>query len=189
MTLRLSFKSLTLSLLILSTVAAAQLPQVKQESELPQVKQESDEEKAKARKELERKALALLDETLQGAQTLKLAENRAAIRAQAADLIWTHDEKRARTLFREAVSDIIAGRNSESALRERGWMLSQIRANLLYAVAARDPQFALELMRESRPTSDADTSFDDPERELRMEQSFASLAVESDPKAALRMAE
>ncbi len=190
MKLRPSLRSLTLSLLMLSATVSAQVPQVKQESELPQVKQESDEEKAKARKELERKALALLDDTLQSAQALKLTENRAAVRAQAADLIWTRDEKRARALYREAVSDIIAAQNAEGAMRERGWILSQLRSQLLYAVASRDAQFALELLRESRPKSDEGGSmYGDPEQELRMEQALAALAAESDPKAALRMAE
>jgi hypothetical protein len=181
MKLRLSLSSLTLSLLMLATAAAAQAPQANKESE---------EEKAKARKELERKALTLLDETLQAAQVLKLAENRAALRAQAADMLWPRDEKRARSLYREAVSDIVAARGVEGAMRERGWMLSQLRAQLLYAAAARDAQFALELLRESRPPAD-ESGFanGDPEQELRTEQTLVSMAADSDPKAALKLAE
>jgi hypothetical protein len=160
-------------------------------AQAPRAKQESEEEKAKARKELERKALALLDETLQATQVLKLAENRAALRAQAADLLWTHDEKRARSLFREAVSDIVAAQGVEGAMRERGWMLSQLRTQLLYAAAARDAQFALELLRESRPRTDESGDFTngDPEQELRTEQTLVSMAADSDPKAALKLAE
>ena len=182
MKLRPPLALLTLSLLLLSVVAAAQVPQVKQET---------DEEKAKARKELERKALALLDETLQGAQALKLAENRAAVRSQAADLVWTRDERRARSLYREAVSDLVAAQSAEGAMRERGWVLSQLRSQILYAAALRDPQFALELLRESRPQTEEGASSvnGDPEQELRLEQSLVALAAESDPKAALRMAQ
>jgi hypothetical protein len=183
MKLRLPLKSLTLSLLILSATVAAQLPQVKQESE---------EERAKARKELERKALAMLEETLMTAQVLKLPENRAAIRVQAADLLWTRDEKRARALFRDAATDIAAAQSQEDARRSRnGWMIMQLRSQLLYSVATRDGQLALELMRETRPASaeeNAATS-GDPEGELRLEQSIVSQAAESDPKAVLRMAE
>src|SRR4051812_17671010 len=131
MPLRLPLRSLTLSILLLASNAAAQTPQAPKQSE---------EDKAKARKELERKALALLDETLQGAQALKLAENRAALRAQAADLLWARDEKRARSLFREAVTDIVAAQSNADALRERGWMLMNLRAQLLYTAAARDAQ-------------------------------------------------
>ena len=182
MKLRPSLGSLSLSLLMLATAAAAQAPQTNKESE---------EEKAKARKELERKALALLDETLQAAQVLKLAENRAALRAQAADLLWPRDEKRARSLYREAVSDIVAAQGVEGAMRERGWMLSQIRTQMLYAVAARDAQFALELLRESRPPANENGGFanGDPEQELRTEQTLVSMAADSDPKAALKLAE
>lgn len=176
-------RSLALSILLLASNAAAQAPQAPKQS---------DEDKAKARKELERKALALLDETLQGAQALKLAENRAALRAQAADLIWAHDEKRARALFREAVADIVAAQSNADAMRERGWMLIQLRAQMLFMAAGRDAQFALELLRESRPQPEAPAQarmYGQPDDELRLEQSLVSLAAASDPKAALRMAE
>lgn len=145
MTLRLTLRSLTLSLLLITNNFAAQLPQPAQES---------DEEKAKARKELERKALVLLEETLQGVQLLKLAENRAAIRVQAADLLWARDEKRARTLFRDAAADLATARGDSTGRDQAAWMLMQLRAQMLNTAASHDPQFALELLRESRPTAE-----------------------------------
>jgi hypothetical protein len=94
------------------------------------------------------------NETLAGAQTLKLAENRAAIRAQAADLLWTRDEKRARTLFRDAAADIASALGQEDARRSQsGWMLMQLRSQLLFSAATRDAQLALELLRDSRPAA------------------------------------
>lgn len=188
MSLRLPPKVLTLCLLVLPTTAAAQLPQTPPQTAKP----ESEEEKAKARKEVERKALALLDETLEGAQVLKLAENRAAVRVQAADLLWPRDEKRARALFRDAAADLASLKPGDS---ERGgrayWMAVQLRSQLLYTAAARDAQLALELLRESRPASEEGpgSPAGDPDMELRMEQSLTALAAESDPKAALRLAE
>ena len=184
MSLRLPLKALTLCLLILSTSAAAQSPQA--------TKPESEEEKAKARKEVERKALALLDETLEGAQVLKLAENRAALRLQAADLLWPRDEKRARALFRDAAADLASVKPGDS---ERGgrayWFVVQLRSQLVYTAAARDGQLALELLKESRPVLEegSNSQWGDPDMELRMEQSVTALAAESDPKAALRLAE
>jgi hypothetical protein len=182
MTLRLPLRSLTLSVLLLAPNAAAQAPQAPKQSE---------EDKAKARKEVERKALALLDETLQGAQALKLAENRAALRAQAADLLWARDEKRARSLFREAVADIVAARANADAMSQRDWTLTNLRTQTLYAAASRDPQFALELMRESRtqPGEAAAKTYGELDGELTLEQALVSMAADSDPKAALRMAE
>ncbi|HEX7958055.1 MAG TPA: hypothetical protein VF508_13995, partial [Pyrinomonadaceae bacterium] len=164
---------------------------------MPQTK-ESEEEKAKAKKELERKALALLEETLQGAQVLKLPENRASIRAQAADLFWPRDEKRARALFRDAAADFAAAQTASNGNRDgrAAWMLAQLRTQLLYTAAARDPQLALELLRDSRPSAAASEDgtvaaapTGDPEQELRLEQSIMALAAEGDPKVALRLAE
>lgn len=183
MTLRLPLRSLAFALLLLSTAAAAQVPQTDKESK---------EEKERARQELERKALALLDETLQGAQALKLTENRAAVLAQGADLIWTRDEKRARSLFREAVADIAAEQAADANRRDRSfWLLTQLRAHVLQTIAARDPQFALELLRDSRAPADNDSGQTpaDGGGELRLEQSIAAQAAENDPKLALRMAE
>ncbi|MCA1621633.1 MAG: hypothetical protein LC795_20650 [Acidobacteria bacterium] len=184
MTLRTSLRSLTLSLLLISNNVAAQLPQATKES---------DEEKAKARKELERKALVLLEETLQGVQALKLPENRAAIRVQAADLLWARDEKRARSLFRDAAADVATARGADSTGRDHaGWMLTQLRAQLLNTAASRDPQLALELLRDSRPQAEegaAPATDADPDTELRLEQSIVAQAAASDPKALLRLAE
>jgi hypothetical protein len=183
MPLRLPLKELTLCLLVLSHPAAAQLPQAQ--------KQESEEEKAKARKELERKALALLDDTLEGVQALKLGENRASVRLQAADLLWPRDEKRARALFRDAAAELAALKPGDASRGGRAyWMSRQLRTQLLYTAAARDAQFALELMRDSRPTAAAeDGPSADADEELRLEQALTALAAESDPKAAMRLAE
>src|SRR5215210_5864251 len=138
--------SLALTLFILTTSASAQLP-----SPLP----ESKEEKEKAQKELERKALALLDETLDAAQVLKLAENRALAQSQAADLLWKRDEKRARALFRDALAALgsaMSGAQEKPSRRDNSyWMLTQSRARILQMVAARDPRFALELLHATSP--------------------------------------
>ncbi|HEX8283233.1 MAG TPA: hypothetical protein VF588_07750 [Pyrinomonadaceae bacterium] len=187
MTPRLTLRSLTLALLLISNTAAIV-------AQLPPAKQESEEEKAKARKELERKALALLEETIQGAQVLKLAENRAAIRVQAAYLLWPRDEKRARSLFRDAAADIAAARGNGTGRDRSAWMLMQLRGQLLNTAASRDAQLALELLRESRPPAAAEEGAaeeeeDDPGLELRLEQSILAQAAESDPKAMLRLAE
>ena len=172
MPLRLSSKVLTLCLLLLSMTAAAQLPQAKQQSE---------EEKAKARRELERKALALLDETLEGAVVLKLSENRAAVRVQAADLLWPRDEKRARALFRDAAADLAVLKPGDAGRGDRAyWAAMQLRTQLINTAAARDAQLALELLRESRPASEEGSSnapSGDPDTELRMEQSLMARLI------------
>src|SRR5919206_238169 len=59
-----------------------------------------------ARPVLKAKALALLDEVVKDARGLSLAENRAYVLAAVADLLWAHDEERARALFKEAGDNI-----------------------------------------------------------------------------------
>jgi hypothetical protein len=178
MRLRLPLKALTFCLLVLSTTAAAQAPQAKQE--------------AKARKGLERKALALLDETLKGAQALKVAENRAAVRTQAADILWPHDEKRARALFRAAAADLAAVKSTDPNRRRKAFGNSSLlRQGFVYIVAARDAQLALKLLHDSRPASEAGSNAPAgaTDSELKTEQWLRRLAAESDPQNALRLAE
>src|SRR5205085_10116390 len=106
---------------------------------------------------------------------------------------WKRDEKRARTLFRDAVLDLAAATgDQDAAKRDRSyWVLMQLRPQLLQMIAARDPQLALDLLRESRPAAgdDAGAGSGMGDQELRMEQSIAAQAADSDPKAALKMAE
>src|SRR5437762_2226302 len=67
---------------------------------------EKAEKDAEKKKELEHNTLSLLDEVIAGAWGLKLPENRAFVLTRAADLLWTHDEKRARNLFWEAINNL-----------------------------------------------------------------------------------
>ena len=68
---------------------------------------------------------------------------------------------------------------------------TELRPQLIYMIAARDPQLALDLMRETRPASADDSGkasmFGD--QESNMEQTIAARAAENDPKLALKMAE
>src|SRR5438477_11691000 len=68
-------------------------------------KEKAEKELAK-RQELEKKTLGLLDEVIGAAWSLKLSENRSYVLSKAADLLWPHDEKRARNLFWEALNSL-----------------------------------------------------------------------------------
>jgi hypothetical protein len=177
--------SIILMLLILSPRVTAQT--------LPS--QTSKEEEEKARLELERKVLLLLEDVVADSQLLKLVENRAIVQASAADLLWARDEKRARAFFRDALTGIgDAFGNTDrkdSAQLYAYWMLVQLRHQLLRMVARRDPQLALDLLAATRPpvTADGSQAFGMPDQELALEQSLASEAAANDPKRALQMAE
>src|SRR6185436_6732129 len=91
---------LTGSLLCLSLLAVS-LPVAAQVSE-----QEKQEKEAERKQQLERKTYALVDEIAAGALSLKLPENRSYVLAAAADLLWEHDQPRARNLFWDATTTL-----------------------------------------------------------------------------------
>lgn len=124
--------------------------------QLPATKNaESKEEKEKARAELEKKAVTLLERTAEEASLLKLPENRAYINANVADLLWKRDEKRARRLFRSAAEEVMLAQAEFENIQEEiptGTMqLTQARYQILQTVARRDAELALELLITTRP--------------------------------------
>ena len=144
-------------------------------------------------KAIEQKALALLGETLADAASLKLAENRALISASAADLLWTHDEKRARAAFQDALGNLAQVKIKSD--RRRGghgeWMRLQVRQQVLQLLARRDPQMVLDYLRQARGQAVAEEKTADfpPEMELQLEQSLAAQVAARDPKLSVQMAE
>ncbi len=154
----------------------------------------SKEDQEKLQKALEGKALKLLDSTLADAQMLKLVENQALFQSVAADLLWTRDEKRARSLFQDAVNSLTLALNSSEPDRGRDntyWIIAQSRFQTLQTIAGRDAQFALDLLRGSRPVvpEGSDLSYGTHDQELMLEQYIAAQAAEKDPKLALKMAQ
>lgn len=137
----------------------------------------------------------LLDEVVDDSDTLRAAENRSLIRATAAGLLWTRDEERARTLFRQAVADLAAitldarvpsYQRSNDAQLARG-----LRYQVMNLIAERDARLAVELLRESRRTLEWVTQTEPYQQddEVRLEMSFAHRAAADDPALALEIAE
>ena len=178
-------------------------------------KEKAEKELAK-RQELEKKTLGLLDEVIGAAWSLKLSENRSYVLSKAADLLWPHDEKRARNLFWEALNSLNLSGNqtldgtapkdpptndsakpspTKTPTKEQVQALNQYYATLqtrrefLHKVAQRDPQFALDMLRASRPPLPriiAGTVR--PVDESDLEQEIAYEAAARDPKHALQIA-
>src|ERR1051326_8456605 len=78
-------------MLIVMLVAVAPVPAF-QDAAKPQ-------DEVKAREERTRQALAVMDEMIRDAQSLRLPENRFHIFVQTASALWPMDEKRARMLL------------------------------------------------------------------------------------------
>src|SRR5262245_49928583 len=194
------FTASFLAALLICLPASAQTPTQ------PQARKE--EKSQKEDKELEKKALALLDEVVGEAMSLKLVENRIYALTTAADLFWKRNEDRARALFAEAVSQFMAIERpnqpqaqsqdepqSESegmrALQLMGVRM-ELRTQLLQALAARDSRMALDFLRASR-LPEAGKLFGgkdaSPDFERDFEMQLAVRVAENDPRAAMQIAE
>lgn len=203
--------STALSLLICSSNAFAQTP-------APASTPAPTEQQKQAQKEVEKKALALLEDTIADAQSLRVPENRALVMATAADLLWTRDEKRARSLFTDALNTLAAARAASSGANNTedgegggrnyanyaGYMAFALRQQLLQMVARHDAALALDLLRagspvKPAPASNATTNAAAPakanqnrgmmDEDARLEQSLIAQIAATDPKMALRVAE
>ena len=163
---------------------------------------EKAEKEEERRQTLQRKAFVLVDEIASGALSLKLPENRSFIIASAAELMWDHDEKRARNLFWDAVNTLNlivnalpADSGNKKTPKEKEKLLTAyftnfgMRRELLRKVSRRDPQLAMEIFRATHQplpeNIEANYYFPD-ERDL--EQEIAAEAAARDPKRALEIA-
>jgi len=184
-------KRITASLLAAVLIC---IPALSQSPEPPQSQKEDKPQKTD--KELEKKALALLDEVVGEAMSLKLVENRIYALTAAADLFWKRNEDRARQLLTEAVNQFMAIEQKTEpddlrAVQTIGVRM-ELRTQLLQTLAARDSRMALDFLRASR-LPDMGKIFGGKGANQDFEQQFEmQLAVriaENDPKMALQIAE
>ncbi|HMB26981.1 MAG TPA: hypothetical protein VKS99_02705, partial [Blastocatellia bacterium] len=103
------FSSIRTVIIVLSLVSSTSAQTMRQRigTQPPPEPQQTEEEK-KAAKELEKKALGLIDDMVAEAASLRLAENRIHILTGASDILWARDEERARALVREAMDQAVA---------------------------------------------------------------------------------
>jgi hypothetical protein len=198
------FSAAFLAALLICPSALAQTP--------AQTQAQKEEKSQKEDKELEKKALALLDEIVGEAMSLKLVENRIYALTTAADLFWKRNEDRARALLAEAVSQFMAierpfkpgaqpgaepeaqpgtGPEGMRAMQAMGVRM-ELRTQLLQTLAARDSRMALDFLRASR-LPDAGKLFGgkgaSPDFERDFEMQLAIRIAENDPRSALQIAE
>ncbi|HEY7910805.1 MAG TPA: hypothetical protein VIG62_02740 [Blastocatellia bacterium] len=166
----------------------ANVPQALAQSSL------SDSEAKKRKEEITKKALILVDLAVDSAQSLKLPENRIRIQIGAADILWQRDEKRARTLFKnatDALGELQAAEREQDPRHNQGEQLSiQIRHEMLGVVAKHDPALAVQFVRASRqPSREPAGYYDQPDPEVNLEFKLAQRIAEKDPAEGLRIAQ
>jgi hypothetical protein len=158
----------------------------------------------KAGLELEKKGLALLNQVSEEAASLKLPENRIFVLAATGEMLWKRDEKRARRALQLAANEItqfFAQYDETDDENQHYFYAAQnMRQQLLHKIGELDPEFALELLRQTRlPVIRAFLESKSSERsanfhaqwqahaELQWEQSLATRAAQKNPARAIEL--
>jgi hypothetical protein len=154
-------------------------------SELPR-----DEKAAPA---LEKKAFDLLETISAQVTSLHAPSNRIRSESLIADLLWTHDEKRSRALFKTASDDLInvianIDFSDPDVYQQLAWLSSQ-RSDMVTRLAAHDPDAALSFLRATRLGAATDPRakwYSDTETNLELR--LAGMVAKQNPARALELA-
>jgi hypothetical protein len=142
--------------------------------------------------ETEKKVFDLLESISDQAANLHSSTNRIRASCAIADLIWTRDEKRARSLFTAAIAQLATRIGeidySEMESYQEVIRLQQSRQELLLRVAARDPEMAVNALSQTRLPVDINRGFANPQGELALEMTLANLLAARNPATALKLA-
>ncbi|MDT4969486.1 MAG: hypothetical protein QOJ64_4223 [Acidobacteriota bacterium] len=142
----------------------------------------------------ELKAIALLEDVIANAQTLKSASNRIRIQIAAGDLIWPRDEVRARAILDRSIKEFIeligsideTDPNYYNAVQAP----SQLYSEFIEVLTRRDPKMALDFLHSARVPRppQAPSKYLDTNAEAQIELQIASQIALTDPKLALQTA-
>jgi len=156
----------------------------------------------------QRRQAVLIGQILGSVTNLKLGENRALVNAKVGSLVWKTDEKQARSLFQNAVGELINAQTlAEADKKNTGYQNDLLtgqstRPQILNAVANRDAELALEYLVKSRPakiskalaiSSEKTSKINDSnygylaQNEANLEQSFIQLAADQNPERAVKL--
>ena len=148
-----------------------------------------DSPKAVARK----KAIELLGSVAGQVNGLHSAENRARIGSNVADLLWNHDERRARELFSAVAEDIrveFSNTDPKDVVHRRTVMVfGQLRSETIDRIARHDPDLALNFLRATRLPPETQVSYgvnaDTVEKSLELR--LATQIAATNPQLALKL--
>lgn len=140
---------------------------------------------------LRKKAIELLESVAGQVSSLRSAENRARIGSNAAELLWDHDEKRARNLFAAVAEDIKTGFNDTdpdySAHIHTIMVFRQLRYDTLGRIAKHEPDLALEFLRATRPAPDMQLPYQMRNLDKYLELNLARQIAAKNPELALKL--
>lgn len=161
--------------------------------------QPSAEEQEKAKKALEEKALALLEQVISEGQALKLPENRIRIQITAGELLWTRSEGRARAFFADAAAGITEMMRQVDANDRRFFnqlrVPSQLRQELVLTVGRYDGTLAYQIFNTTRAPEPAAAANNGRvvsrmgDMDANLERQLLALIAQTDPQMAVRNAD
>lgn len=146
---------------------------------------------SESNKELREKAFALLESAAGQVNVLQSAENRARIAANIMDSLWTHDEKRARSLLAMVESDIREGVNREDPQLQNSHTLQvfrKLRADTIERIAKYDPELALTFLKSTEVTTVQQLPNRIAESDRELELRLAKKIAANNPEVALKIA-
>jgi hypothetical protein len=166
---------------------------------LSQDQTQPDQTAEQSAKEAERIAwvtagLGLVDDALREGQGIHLPENVIYLKMGAANLLWDHDEKRARILYQEAAAALVelgsAPLSSTPAGQQRYYSFSQWRGELIRSIAPHDADLAYSvLLSTSGLSKSSHRGRQNPNEDQILESYIASTGFSRDPTRALQIAE
>jgi TolA-binding protein len=154
----------------------------------------SASEKKKARDEREKKVLALVDELTKELQSIQLPENRIRLSLDLAEAVWSRDEKRARALFKDAVTSLTEIRtaidNADPEYQHQDQLIQQLRQEMVQLAGKHDARLAIDFLRATRPDiKSAPPNSGITNLEAQIEMRLAIQIANRDPNEALAVAE
>lgn len=151
-----------------------------------------------ANAELREKAFNLLASLADQIATLQSGENRARIGSNIAGSLWTHDEKRARSLFRMVEDEIRLGLQVERKAPSSEYTFQvflKLREDTAARMAQHDPELAIDFVRNTASlvydyarNDDGRISPDIIEHEKALELNLAKLVSTRNPERAVKLA-
>lgn len=144
---------------------------------------------------LKAKGLALMTRLAETLTEIHSPQTRVRAQVQAAQLLWTTDEKLAGKLITDAISGvrefIAATDNTDQNYYQAYSVAMQLRQEVMQVLLLHDPEAALSFLRSTRTLASPDPSHPNGylEQELRAELTLASQIAARDPKRAFQIAE
>lgn len=183
----------------------------------PPTQQPTTEELKKEQAQREKNAYRLLDQVVDEAQSLRLTENRVRVQISAADILWDHNQGRARSLFSMAADGVAELERTPPAANRRGEGLTtdgngsvfseaigppnrrsfQLRQELVLTAARHDAALAYQLLAVTKPAAPPAQNTGADQRGARaqstsednLEQTLLGRIAALDPKLAAQNAE